>query len=166
MSAEAAGERLAELYRDIHRTAMSDVPICNDALNVEAVGFREFGRYVLGVIVTPWFANLVAAPNDDNAQGPLPDAARLRLRFPAGDVDFDVSELGGFGRLASCSLFSPMSEFTDHGAARMAAQAALDALFDPHLHDAPKEEPAPGGGFDRRALFGGRRHEPNEKAAP
>lgn len=160
--AHAVGAKLAALYRDIHRTAMSGVPICNDALDVEAIGFRDFGGYVVGVVVTPWFANLVAA-----APAPFPDAARLRLRFPAGDVDFNVSELDGFGRLASCSLFSPMSEFVDHDAARMAARSALDALFDPHLHDAPNERPAHEGGFDRRALFGGRRrHEPNEGAAP
>lgn len=165
--AAALGAQLAALYRDIHRTTMSGVPICNDALAVEAIGFRRFGDYVLGVVVTPWFANLVAAATDaDSAQRLFPDSARLRLRFPAGDVEFNVSELEGFGRLVSCSLFSPMSEFSDHDAARTAAQTALDALFDPHLHDAPKEEPARGG-FDRRALFGGRRRrDSNEETAP
>lgn len=169
MNADAVtqGEKLAGLYSHIHRTAMRGVPICNDALAVEAIGFRRFGDYALGIVVTPWFANLVAAaPNGVETDRLFPDPARLRLRFPAGDVDFSVSDLEGFGRIASCSLFSPMSEFVDHDAARAAAQAALEALFDPHLHDAPKADAPRRDRLDRRALFGGRRRlEQNENAA-
>lgn len=166
--AHATGERLAAIYDDIRRTAMRGVPICNEALGVEAVGFREFDGYVVGVVVTPWFENLVAvAPKAGDATDVLADVSHVRLRFPAGDVDFNVSELMGFGRLASCSLFSPMSDFVDHGAARDAARAALGALFDPQLHEEPKENPSPESGrLDRRALFGGRRLTAVEKAAP
>ena len=167
--ARATGDRLAALYREIHRTAMSGVPICNDALVVEAIGFHNFEGYVLGVIVTPWFANLVVAPAYTDGSPCLSSSDPwLRLRFPAGDVDFNVSELEGFGRFASCSLFSPMSEFVNHEAAREAARAALDALFDPHLHEAWSEKSsARNGAFDRRALFGGRRRpEPSGEVAP
>lgn len=170
---DMSSERLASLYRHIYQTAMRGVPICNDALAVEAIGFRRFGDHIIGVVVTPWFANLVAvAPDDAGNPRCFPDSVRLRLRFPAGDVDFSVSELEGFGPLAACSLFSPMSEFADHAAARAVAQAALDALFDPHLHEAPKERPSRRERLDRRALLGGRRRtepqelERHEKAAP
>jgi [NiFe] hydrogenase assembly HybE family chaperone len=156
-AAIAQGERLAELYREIHRRSMAGLPICNEALEVEAVGFRPFGELVVGVIVTPWFANLVAVAAEGGTQP-------LRLRFPAGDVEFNVSALAGFGSLASCSIFSPMSDFVDHEAAREAAQAALAALFDPHLHEAPSPR-AERGAMDRRALFGGRRRA-SEEAAP
>lgn len=167
--AHAAGDRLAALYREIYRTAMTGVPVCNDALSVEAIGFRDCEGYVLGVIVTPWFSNLIVAPlHNGGSSGLFPGASWLRLRFPAGEVDFNVSELEGFGPLASCSLFSPMSEFVDHDAAHEAAQAALDALFDPHLHEAPPKGPLTrSGGVDRRALFGARRRQaPNGEAAP
>lgn len=166
-NAHAAGARLADLYREIHRTAMSGVPICNDALAVEAFGFRDFDRYAVGVIVTPWFANLVAiAPRVDDWPSLFPNVSRLCLRFPAGEVDFNVSELDGFGRFASCSLFSPMSEFADQDSARLAALAALDALFDSRLHEASPEKPSVRSGLDRRALFGGRRRqERNGEAA-
>jgi [NiFe] hydrogenase assembly HybE family chaperone len=168
MSAEAhaVGEQLAALYRDIHRAAMSGVPICNEALEVEAIGFRSFGAYALGVVVTPWFANIIVAATATSPE-PLPQASAIRLRFPAGDVDFQASELAGFGRIASCSLFSPMTEFVDQAAARSAAQAALDALFDPRLLDAPEQkEQSRERGVDRRALFGGRRRAHDEEAAP
>ena len=106
-------------------------------------GFQNFAGYVLGIVVTPWFLNLIVAESPGIGQSALPTNA-LRLRFPAGDVDFGLSELKGFGRLASCSLFSPMSEFLDQQAARAAATAALGALFDPHLHDAPAKPRATG----------------------
>lgn len=54
----------------------------------------------------------------------------------AGRVGFVVGRLEGFGRVDSCSLFSPMGDFADHAAARAVAVAALDQLFDPALADA------------------------------
>ncbi|ATQ67063.1 [NiFe]-hydrogenase assembly chaperone HybE [Methylosinus trichosporium] len=161
MNAGAIAERLAAIYREIYRRAMRDAPICNDALAVEAVGFRDFGDLALGVMVTPWFANLIAAPLDDAQSF---DAATLRLRFPAGDAEFNVSELDGFGRIATCSLFSPMDAFADQDAARATAQAALDALFDAHLHDPPRAERA-AATLDRRAVFFGRRRRAEEDGA-
>ncbi|BBU60203.1 hydrogenase expression/formation protein HupJ [Methylosinus sp. C49] len=163
--AAARGEKLADFYRRVHATSMRDSGLCNEALEVEPVGFRDFGPYALGVIVTPWFANLVVAAPREGAEAPFPDPARLQLRFPAGDVDFNVSEIDGFGRIAACSLFSPMDDFADHDAACTAARAALDALLDPALNETPKREPEPANALDRRALFGGRRRG-DEEASP
>ena len=164
MSPEAIGQRIAAVYGDIQATAMRGAPICNDALVVEAAGFQNFAGFVLGVVVTPWFLNLIVVESPGIGQLTLPTEA-LRLRFPAGDVDFSLGELKGFGRLASCSLFSPMSEFLDQQAARSAATAALGALFDPHLHGAPGKPRTPGEKLDRRALLIGRRGPPRDEAA-
>lgn len=163
MSAAAIAERLAAVYREIHRRAMRDAPICNDALEVEAIGFRDHGEVAIGVVVTPWFAALLAAPSTSSE--PLTPGTKLALRFPAGEVEFNVSALDGFGPIATCSLFSPMAEFGDHEAAQTAARAALEALLDPHLHDAPQQAPAQQSGLDRRALFGGRRRGAEEASA-
>jgi len=153
MTAETIGERLAALYRDIDATAMRGEPICNDALEVEAIGFREFTGYLLGVVTTPWFLNLIVAESCDSEAPRLPSGA-LRLHFPAGAVDFAVRDMEGFGRLASCALISPMFDFPDQETARAAACAALAALFEPNLHRPP---PKPRAGLDRRALFGAAR---------
>jgi [NiFe] hydrogenase assembly HybE family chaperone len=59
MSADAIGEALAACYREIDATAMRDAPICNAALHVTAIGFREYQSYAVGVILSPWFLNLV-----------------------------------------------------------------------------------------------------------
>lgn len=153
------GDKLAAAYREICRTVMIGVPICNSALAVEAIGFRNFEEHALGVIITPWFLNLVVVRRGAACAAALNSSApSVRLCFPAGDADFDVVEVEGFGRFASCSLFSPMTEFLDQNAARETAQAALGALFDSQLREEPFERPAAGAGvIDRRALIGGRR---------
>ena len=153
MSAEAIGEALAALYREIEAASMRDAPICNAALQVKAIGFRPYQGYAVGVILTPWFLNLVAAQTPRSAAPPLPLGA-LPLPLPAGSIEFTVTELAGFGRLANCSLFSPLSEFPDQETACAVAQAALDAAFDPGLSAAKPESRPP---LDRRALLGRRR---------
>jgi [NiFe] hydrogenase assembly HybE family chaperone len=151
MTPEAIGERLAALYRDIEASAMRDAPICNDALRVEAIGFREFSGYALGVIVTPWFLNLFIAESSADAGPRLPTAGPLELGFPAGPVVFELRELEGWGHLGCCGLISPMFGFADQTAARAAGHATLAALFDPHLH-APAPAPARPA-IDRRAFL-------------
>jgi hypothetical protein len=58
-----------------------------------------------------------------------------------------------------------MSEFPDQQAARAAATAALGALFDPRLHDAPAKPRATGERLDRRALLTLRRGPPRGEEA-
>ena len=42
---------------------MRDLPIYNDKVAIEAIGFRPFGEAeLLGVVLTPWFMNLIMLP--------------------------------------------------------------------------------------------------------
>lgn len=128
-AAEAVGARLEQQFRTIHQTAMLDTPLCNDALQVQAIGFRPYDGQALGIVVTPWFMNLVLAPlpGHDFPEGRVGD--RRPLKLPAGQVDFMIGELVGFGRLDSCSLFSPVFDFADHKTAGDTAAAVIEALF-------------------------------------
>ena len=124
--AMAWGERLAVAYRAIGARAMRDLPIYNDALGVEAIGFRVFNGTIIGIMVTPWFMNAVM-PADQiarEAQG-----SSLRVHLPAGDIEFALSDVEPVGHIASCSLFSPMFGFADMAAARATAEAALFELM-------------------------------------
>lgn len=125
-------ERLDSLYRAIEARAMRGLPVHNPRLEVQAVGFRPYRGWALGVLVTPWFMNLVLA---ETAGGPpLPLTAQgesHRLDLPVGSLDFVVGDVEGFGRLDSLSLFSPMTSFDDPAVTRMTAAAAADALFEP-----------------------------------
>ncbi len=147
-AAREVGARLATLYAAVHRGPMRDAPICNDALNVEAIGFRAFEDRAVGVVVTPWFMNVVATGAKDFSAG-----ARQRLALPAGDVEFALSEMEGFGCILSCSLFSPMFDFADMTAAREVAREAMAALFNPALLDDSARKTA--SEMNRRALFRG-----------
>lgn len=125
--AAAWGALLAESYREIGERAMRDLPIYNEALGVEAIGFRRFNGTIVGIMVTPWFMNVVMPASDARQSS----SATMRVRFPAGDIEFTLSEVGQMGRIASCSLFSPMAEFPDMASARATAEAALAELMLP-----------------------------------
>jgi [NiFe] hydrogenase assembly HybE family chaperone len=146
-----AGERLANYYRAIS-DRMRGLPVFNSRLDVEAVGFRPFGEYACGVLVTPWFMNLTIC---GAGRGDLPlicAGEAGQWRFPAGSASFVAADIEGFGLVYNCSLFSPMDDFVDQAAARATATAVLDALFE----EAPVA--APESRLDRRAmLFGARR---------
>ena len=158
-SAGDTGGRLVAAYRKV-ALGMHGLPIYNPQLVVEAVGFREHGGRQIGVVVTPWFMNIVALPAADEA-GDWASGRSIRIAFPSGEYEFIAGELEGIGRLASCSLFSPMNDFADHEAARLAAEAAANALFEPDTEQAAtasdnasaqqRPEPAP---VSRRALLG------------
>jgi [NiFe] hydrogenase assembly HybE family chaperone len=129
--------RLEAHFRDIHRRVMIDAPICNPELDVASVGFSAWGDKYLGILVTPWFMNLVLAPVSSFA-------LTQSVAFPCGAIEFRLNELPGFGSMAMCSLFSPMQEFVDQESAIATAEAALDAVFNPRLLDgAPAPEFCP-----------------------
>ncbi len=152
-AAVALGAALAARYAEIHAGPMRDMPVCNPALTVAPVGFRGFGANAAGVVITPWFMNLVivGALARDIAAG-----ARCLVALPAGDVDFVAGVLEDFCSILSCSLFSPMFDFPDMTTAQMTAREAMASLFDPDFL-ASHAPAAPSAGVDRRALLFGHR---------
>jgi [NiFe] hydrogenase assembly HybE family chaperone len=137
---------LANAYR---RAALKvkGLPIYNPTLAVEAVGFREHEGRQVGVIVTPWFMNLTILPSSADLATWV-DGGTARIAFPSGQYDFVVGDLHGIGLIGTCSLFSTMTEFTDHEAAQVAAKSVADALFQTEQPPAPPV-------VSRRQLFGG-----------
>jgi [NiFe] hydrogenase assembly HybE family chaperone len=147
---------LVTIYRSIGEHAMRDLPIYNDALPVEAIGFSASDHAISGILITPWFMNLMLLPAD----GSLATRARgssFSHDFPIGAFDFTVGEIEGIGRIASCSLFSPMFEFADMAAARATAEAAIAEIFDPGP-EAPKTRVV--SALDRRSFLRGALTEP------
>ncbi|MGB0683818.1 MAG: [NiFe]-hydrogenase assembly chaperone HybE [Magnetovibrionaceae bacterium] len=131
---EPPAERLDALvsaHRQIQETGMRDVPILNLSLQVETIGFRSLGDDWIGMLITPWFINLVLLPGDCTAFRARQTGDKVKYSLPAGRFEFIVGHLEGYGVLPSCSLFSPVTEFENQDAARIAAQAAIEAIFDP-----------------------------------
>jgi len=149
---------LEAAFRRIWREQMQDMPMVNPALSVEALGFRPWNAHWLGVLVTPWFMNLVLMPREPAAWHAIAAGETRHHVFPAGVFEFIGSRDAALGDYQACSLFSPMFEFADHAGARATAVAALDALFDSQQRDAAevrKVAPQPAPAVSKRAfLFG------------
>lgn len=137
MYASTPAPLLEEVFRDIQATRMADIALLNPELSVEAVGFEAQEPGWLGVLITPWFMNLMLLPRDGQPWQALAQGEKRRLTFPAGEIEFIGGVEERLGEYQSCSLFSPMGALPDQPTAREAALAALHTLYHP-----PVPEPA------------------------
>ena len=148
---------LQTVYGHIAQTRMRDFPLGNPRLSVEAIGFRRWrvgaceaevadGPLWLGVLLTPWFMNLMLLPAEPGALPAVPAGGDVVLALPGGDLPFMAGSEDGIGDYRLCSLFSPTQQFADQDSARATAQEILRQLFPAAVPGAP--DPA------RRRLFG------------
>lgn len=129
-------------FRRIETESMAGVGVLNPALRVEALGFVRFEGHWLGIVITPWFMNLVLVPGDAASWQGVAPGKRLFRTFPSGDFAFLGSHEAEVGEFQSCSLFSPMSQFADQDGARAVALAALETLQRAPDAAAPPAPPA------------------------
>lgn len=128
---EARVQALEALFRHVERHRMAGVPVLNPALQVEAVGFAvapvEPGEApaAVGVLLTPWFMNLVWLPLQP-AEGGVGQVRERRV----GSICFEFisAHEPGFGAYEACSLASPMAEYASQAQARATADAVLAEL--------------------------------------
>lgn len=121
---------LVQDFTEIFHAKMRDVPIINHALHVEAVGFRAHEGRLLGMLVAPWFMNLVLLPARGEDWSDLRPGAKEVISFPSGEYEFihNIREMtGGY---KACSLFSPMEDFASQMNAVDVAREIMAALFD------------------------------------
>ncbi len=133
---------LERAFDHVLRHQMQGMPMLNPALAVEAVGFRTWREHWLGVLITPWFMNLLLMPRIDAAWHAAGERESRPYVFPAGVFEFIGGRNAQLGDYQACSLFSPMFEFANQDGARATALAALEALFD-HAHRAANADPVP-----------------------
>ena len=140
----AAVARLEAAFRRIERTRMAGLPLLHPRLTVQAVDFATARpepstpralpasaapSLACGVLVTPWFMNLVQLPLHADGVAALPapgDAADLEVG--GWTFRFHGQHEAGCGRFAAASLVSPMAEFADQAAAVATARALLERL--------------------------------------
>ena len=137
---------LERAFGRVLQDQMQDVPVVNPALAVEAVGFRPWSGHWLGILVTPWFMNLVLMPRVSAQWQAIGERESRHYVFPAGVFEFIGARDAALGDYQACSLFSPMFEFADAEAARDTAVAALAALFDTATREAGAVPLAPSAG--------------------
>jgi len=165
-------DALEALFRHVAGTRMQGVPILHPDLAVKAVGFEAApdGQSAVGVLVTPWFMNLVWLPLSASPDEPALGVGRTRTRAVGNErFDFIGAFEPGFGAYEACSLFSPMAEFADQAAALATAEQVLVILRAPKPDATQEPEAGPNAGArepsplsSRRALLFGRGPAPGD----
>lgn len=124
-------ELLEAVFRRIQATRMEGVPLLHPDLHVQAIGFAQEPQapLAMGVLVTPWFMNLVRFP-----LGGAPDASLGgQVEWGAHRLSFIAAFEAEFGVFAICSLASPMFEYVDQDAAVATACEVLAQLRNPQV---------------------------------
>ncbi len=127
---EARVRQLVERFSRIGETTMRDLPIYNHALQVEAIGFQTTQTGWLGVLITPWFINVMLLPQQKQ-QAALPLGEKVSHTLPSGEHEFTVGEDDEMGCYDFLTLASPTLRYKTHQAARDAAYKALGKLLAP-----------------------------------
>ena len=137
---------------------MCDLPIYNGKVAIEAIGFQPFGETaLLGVVLTPWFMNLVLLPI-------MPESMRMgeigrpfEVELPAGKRTFVIGGNDVVGLYRAHSLHSPVLTFTLPGQAQDEARRQLALLLSPPPSREDTVSRNCSASVDRRALLFGRR---------
>ena len=126
---------------------MRGLPIVNANLDVEAVGFSEVDGHQLGVLITPWFMNLVVLPASEDYCG-KEQGEDVEWTLPAGDYTLTTCHDEVLGGYLTAVLFRTVADFPDQGTARDVAATVLEMLF-----EAPQPAASTGRKLSRRELF-------------
>jgi [NiFe] hydrogenase assembly HybE family chaperone len=126
---------LVARYEAIFEERMRDLPIVNPVLAVEAVGFDQWDEQDLGVLITPWFMNLVLLP-DSKRLADLPQGEQVECDFPSGPCELTVYHDEELGSYLAAVLFRTVADFPNQDIARAVAEEALANI----LTEPPEKE--------------------------
>lgn len=133
---------LEAAFRRIERERLRGLPMLHPGLSVQAVDFEADAAagVAFGVLVTPWFMNLMRLPlRADVLLLPVGESATREIG--AQRIDFIGAHEPAFGPYEACSLFSPMAAFADQAAAVATARQVLLQLRGRAV-TRPPEQPA------------------------
>lgn len=126
--AEEIAAPIEACFNAILTERMAGMPILNNTLRVQAVGFHQRDGHWMGVVITPWLMSLMMLPAAPAEWDELELGAKRSIPFPARDYEFVVNEFDGIGRCLTHALYSPMFDFTDQDSAAAMAELALSQL--------------------------------------
>jgi [NiFe] hydrogenase assembly HybE family chaperone len=128
-------QKLEAVFNLIADTRMAGLPICNETIQVQAVGFREWQEHWVGVLVTPWTISLVLMPGDKIPLKVLGADEKMTWTFPSGSYEFMGLNEPNLGTCHICSLISPVNEVRCHEDAVSIAEQVMAALFSSEQSD-------------------------------
>jgi [NiFe] hydrogenase assembly HybE family chaperone len=135
----AVEEKLEAVFNEIAETRMAGLPILNTALNVQAVGFREWQGNWVGVLVTPWTISLILMPGKNGPLKTLGPEEKMTWEFPSGKYEFMGLNEPSLGSCQTCSLISPVFDIASHEDAVKVAEQVMEALFVAEQSEAQRE---------------------------
>ena len=100
--------QMLKRFRTINEQRMQGLPFINAKLRVEAVGFRAWKDLELGVLITPWFMNLILLPSSD---AEIEQGHKIDARFPSGNIELTAARDEEIGLYFSAALFSSVMQF-------------------------------------------------------
>ncbi|HZX23893.1 MAG TPA: [NiFe]-hydrogenase assembly chaperone HybE [Woeseiaceae bacterium] len=155
--ADPALERLIARFREAE-PRMRDLPFYNERLSTEAVGFRDWEGHRLGILITPWFINLILLPGENDDWSGVDQGDQSDWHLPAETIRFTANRPDEDGQAEEAEVFLAAPVFTnvigvpDHEAAKNIAEQVLESL----LAKPGSEKAAPGHAVSRRDLLRGK----------
>jgi [NiFe] hydrogenase assembly HybE family chaperone len=137
---------LTDTFSGILRTRMNGIPVVNEHLYVSARHFCKWHNDYVGVLITPWFMNLILIPATNKRAREFSEyrvGSKHHLSFPSGSYEFTLGAEDRIGTYLACSLFSPMFDFADQNTAEDTAEAVFAGLMDSGNREILTPEPLP-----------------------
>lgn len=123
--------KLVSRFKQIGDEHIRELPIYHRPLQVEAVDFQPWAPGWIGVLITPWFMNVMLLPRDRDQWLSLAVGQKHMQKLPSGEQEFIVGGDVELGSYLFQSVASPMMKFPSQKDARQAAQATLQRLMAP-----------------------------------
>lgn len=122
---------LAERFQQIGAERILGLPIYNDKLTVEAIDFQECKGGLIGVLVTPWFMNVMLLPEDTRPYQMQELGEKVNYVLDSGEHEFVIGEDEAVGRYLFRTITSPTLCYKKQIAAVNAGSKALSTLLTP-----------------------------------
>ena len=126
MNLSDKAEYLLGHYSRLYENSMYDLPIVNKALRVQLVDFFPWSDSLLGVLITPWFMNLVLIPKVSHER--FQSGKTVRINISGSEFMFLANNDDTIGLYLSSSLYSPMFEYKTQQQAVATASAIMQKI--------------------------------------
>mgnify|MGYP001814253966 CR=1 FL=1 len=124
-------DNLVARFQQIGVERIFGLPIYNDALNVEAVEFQSCDGGLIGVLITPWFMNIMLLPEDTSPWQTQELGVKVKYKLDSGEHEFVIGEDEEVGRYLFRTVTSPTHCYKKQIAAINSGKKALSALLAP-----------------------------------
>lgn len=133
---------LVARFAQIGRERVEGMPIYNEHLQVEAIDFQPCPDGLLGVLITPWFINVILLPENDLRWQSSELGTKHVCKLDSGIFEFVLGEDEEVGHYLFRTVLSPTHCLKSQTAAQATARKALyDLLASEEPSQAVHSEP-------------------------